>query len=139
VIVGGGDSAFDWALTLQPIAKSVTLVHRRDKFRAHAATVARVKELPVQIVVNAEVSRIIGEECVTGCEITVRGEEPRTVPADTVVAALGFTADLGPLAEWGLTLDRRHIVVDSTTATNLPRVFAAGDITEYPGKVRLIA
>jgi thioredoxin reductase (NADPH) len=139
VIVGGGDSAFDWALALQPIAKSVTLVHRRDKFRAHAATVARVQELAVQIVVNAEVTRILGDGRVTGCEISVRGEDPRTVPADTVVAALGFTADLGPLADWGLTLDRRHIVVDSTTATNLPRVFAAGDITEYPGKVRLIA
>ena len=139
VIVGGGDSAFDWALALHPVAKSVTLVHRRDKFRAHAATVARVQELPVQIVVNAEVSRILGEGKVTGCEISVRGEEPRTVPADTVVAALGFTADLGPLADWGLTLDRRHIVVDSTTATNLPRVFCAGDISEYPGKVRLIA
>jgi thioredoxin reductase (NADPH) len=139
VIVGGGDSAFDWALALQPIAKSVTLVHRRDKFRAHAATVARVQELSVQLVVNAEVTRILGDGTVSGCEISVRGEDARTVPADTVVAALGFTADLGPLAEWGLTLDRRHIVVDSTTATNLPRVFAAGDITEYPGKVRLIA
>jgi thioredoxin reductase (NADPH) len=139
VIVGGGDSAFDWALALQPIAKSVTLVHRRDKFRAHAATVARVQELPVQIVVNAEVSQILGDGHVTGCEITVRGQEPRMVPADTVVAALGFTADLGPLADWGLTLDRRHIVVDSTTATNQPRIFAAGDISEYPGKVRLIA
>ncbi len=139
VIVGGGDSAFDWALALQPIAKSVTLVHRRDKCRAHAATVARVQDLPVKVVVNAEVSQILGDVCVTGCEITVRGAEPAIVPADTVVAALGFTADLGPLADWGLTLDRRHIVVDSSTATNLPRVFAAGDITEYPGKVRLIA
>src|SRR6185369_13821461 len=72
-------------------------------------------------------------------EITIRGQDPRTLPANTVVAALGFTADLGPLADWGFNLDRRHIVVDSTTATNLPRVFAAGDITEYPGKVRLIA
>jgi ferredoxin/flavodoxin---NADP+ reductase len=139
VIVGGGDSAFDWALALQPVAKSVTLVHRRDKFRAHAATVARVQELPVEIVVNAEVSRIVGDDCVTGCELTVRGQTPRVVPANSVVAALGFTADLGPLADWGLNLDRRHIVVDSTTATNLPRVFAAGDISEYPGKVRLIA
>jgi len=139
VIVGGGDSAFDWALALQPVAKSITMVHRRDKFRAHAATVARVQELPVEIVVNAEVSRIHGDGQVTGCEITVRGEQPRTVSANTVVAALGFTADLGPLADWGLTLDRRHIVVDSTTATNLPRVFSAGDISEYPGKVRLIA
>ena len=62
-----------------------------------------------------------------------------TLPADVIVAALGFTADLGPLAEWGLTLDKRHILVDSTMVTNLSRVFAAGDIDEYPGKVRLIA
>jgi thioredoxin reductase (NADPH) len=139
VIVGGGDSAFDWALALQPLAKSVTLIHRRDKFRAHAATVARVQQLPVDIIVNAEVTKLVGDGRVTGCEVTVKGEPARTLPADTVVAALGFTADLGPLAEWGLTLDKRHIVVDSTTATNLPRVFAAGDISEYPGKVRLIA
>jgi thioredoxin reductase (NADPH) len=139
VIVGGGDSAFDWALALQPLAKSVTLVHRRDKFRAHASTVARVQELPVEIIVNAEVSQILGDGRVSGCLVTPKGGEPRLLPADTVVAALGFTADLGPLAEWGLDLDRRHIKVDSTTATNLPRVFAAGDISDYPGKVRLIA
>jgi ferredoxin/flavodoxin---NADP+ reductase len=139
VIVGGGDSAFDWALSLEPLAKSVTLVHRRDKFRAHAATVARVQTLPVEIIVNAELRQLFGDETVTGVEISVKGGEPRTLPADTVVAALGFTADLGPLAEWGLTLDKRHILVDSTTASNLPRIFAAGDISEYPGKVRLIA
>jgi thioredoxin reductase len=139
VIVGGGDSAFDWALALQPLAKSVTVIHRRDKFRAHAATVAKVQALPVEIIVNAEVTRLLGDGQVSGCEVLVKGAEPRLLPADTVVAALGFTADLGPLAEWGLTLDKRHIVVDSSTATNLPRVFAAGDISEYPGKVRLIA
>jgi thioredoxin reductase len=139
VIVGGGDSAFDWALALSPLAKSVTLIHRRDKFRAHASTVARVQALPVEIIVNAEVSRILGDERVTGVDVTPKVGEPRTLPADTVVAALGFTADLGPLADWGLDLDKRHIKVDTTTATNLPRVFAAGDISEYPGKVRLIA
>jgi thioredoxin reductase len=139
VIVGGGDSAFDWALSLAPIAKSVTLVHRRDKFRAHAGTVARVRELPVEIIVNAEVSRILGDGAVVGAEVLVLGGQPRQLPADTVVAALGFTADLGPLGRWGLQLERRHIVVDSRMATSLDRVFAAGDITEYPGKVRLIA
>jgi thioredoxin reductase (NADPH) len=139
VIVGGGDSAFDWALALQPLAASVTLVHRREAFRAHAGTVAKVRELPVNIVVNAQVTRLLGDATVAGVEITAKGAEPVTLPADAVVAALGFTADLGPLAEWGLTLDRRHIVVDSTMATNLPRLYAAGDITEYPGKVRLIA
>jgi ferredoxin/flavodoxin---NADP+ reductase len=139
VIVGGGDSAFDWALSLQPIAKSVTLVHRRDKFRAHAHTVSRVQSLPVEIIVNAEVREIHGGERVSAVTVQVKGEEPRALPADTVVAALGFTADLGPLAEWGLKLDKRHIVVDTTMATNQPRIFAAGDIAEYPGKVRLIA
>jgi ferredoxin/flavodoxin---NADP+ reductase len=139
VIVGGGDSAFDWALALQPLAKSVTLVHRRDKFRAHASTVTRVQALPVEIIVNAEVSQILGEDRITGCVVTPKGGEPRKLPADTVVAALGFTADLGPLTTWGLDLNKRHITVDTTTATNLPRVFAAGDISEYPGKVRLIA
>lgn len=139
LIVGGGDSAFDWALALQPLARSVTLVHRREKFRAHAATVAKVQALPVRIIVNAEVTRLHGDSTVSAADVTVKGGGTETLPVDTVVAALGFTADLGPLAEWGLRLDRRHIVVDSTMATNLPRVFAAGDITEYPGKVRLIA
>jgi len=139
VIVGGGDSAFDWALALHSVAKSVTLVHRRDKFRAHASTVARVQALPVSILVNAEVTRVHGTDRITGADIVVKGAEPALYPADTVVAALGFTADLGPLADWGLTLDRRHIVVDTTMATNLARVFAAGDISDYPGKVRLIA
>ncbi|GLH95942.1 NAD(P)/FAD-dependent oxidoreductase [Phytohabitans aurantiacus] len=139
LIVGGGDSAFDWALALEPLARSVTIVHRREKFRAHASTVARVQQLPVRIVVNAEVTKLHGTERVTGADISVKGGGTETVPVDTVVAALGFTADLGPLAEWGLELDKRHIRVDSTMATNLPRVFAAGDITEYAGKVRLIA
>ena len=139
LIVGGGDSAFDWALTLQPLARSVTLVHRREKFRAHASTVSRVLALPVRVIVNAELTGLHGDATVTAAEITVRGGDAETLPVDTVVAALGFTADLGPLAEWGLRLDRRHIVVDSAMATNLPGVFAAGDITEYPGKVRLIA
>jgi thioredoxin reductase (NADPH) len=139
VIVGGGDSAFDWALSLQPVAKSVTLVHRRDKFRAHAGTVGRVQALPVEIIVNAEIHRLIGTEQVAGVAVQARGEAARELPADTVVAALGFTADLGPLAQWGLALDRRHILVDTTMATNQPRIFAAGDIAEYPGKVRLIA
>ena len=77
VIVGGGDSAFDWALALQPMAKSVTLIHRRDKFRAHAATVARVQALPVEIIVNAEVTQLLGDGQVTGCEVTGQGRRDR--------------------------------------------------------------
>ncbi len=141
VIVGGGDSAFDWAQSLVGIADSVTLVHRRDKFRAHESTVAAVKRMPVEIIVNAQITRLTSiDGRVDGVEVLVAGDgTARMIGADTVVAALGFTADLGPIAGWGLTLDHRHIVVSSRMATSSPRLYAAGDVCEYDGKVRLIA
>lgn len=138
VIVGGGDSAFDWALHLEPIARSVTLVHRRDAFRAHERTVQQVRESSVRIVTRAEIAAINGDATVESVDVTVDGETT-TYPAQAVVAALGFVADLGPLQQWGLDVHKRHVVVDPSMRTNLSRVFAAGDITEYPGKVRLIA
>ncbi len=142
VIVGGGDSAFDWALALESIAASVTLVHRREAFRAHQATVARVEAGSTRIITTSQVSRLVpGEDgALSAVEVEhAKTKEVQTLPAQAVVAALGFVADLGPIQQWGLETDKRHIVVDSATATNLPRVFAAGDITDYPGKVRLIA
>ena len=139
VIVGGGDSAFDWAVSLEPIASSVTLVHRRDAFRAHERTVQQVRDSSVEIVTKAQVTGIFGEPTVSEVEITVDGQDPVRRPAQAVVAALGFIADLGPLQHWGIEVEKRHVVVDSSMRTNLPRVFAAGDVTEYPGKVRLIA
>jgi ferredoxin/flavodoxin---NADP+ reductase len=140
VIVGGGDSAFDWALALEPIASSVTLVHRREAFRAHRATVEKVQAGSTRIITSSHVSRLIGDGALTAVEVEqVKTKEAQQLPAQAVVAALGFVADLGPIQQWGLETHKRHIIVDSTTATNLPRVFAAGDITEYPGKVRLIA
>ncbi|MDP2774642.1 MAG: NAD(P)/FAD-dependent oxidoreductase [Nocardioides sp.] len=138
VIVGGGDSAFDWAAHLEPVARSVTLVHRRDAFRAHERTVQQVRDSSVQIVTKAEVSAINGDGTVESVDITVDGETT-TYQAQAVVAALGFIADLGPLQHWGIDVHKRHVVVDSSMRTNLSRVFAAGDITDYPGKVRLIA
>lgn len=139
VIVGGGDSAFDWAFHLRDIARSVTLVHRRDAFRAHQATVDAVLASDVEVITKAQVTRLVGETSVRSVEITTNDGDVLTRPADAVIAALGFIADLGAMQQWGLDLDKRHIVVDTAMRTNLPRVFAAGDITEYPGKVRLIA
>lgn len=141
VIVGGGDSAFDWALGLEPIARSVTLVHRREAFRAHAHTVAEVQRTSVEILTNSQISAVTGGDRV--CSVHVTHEPTKTVrelPAQEVVAALGFTANLGPLLTWGIEIvDRRHIEVDTAMSTNVAGIYAAGDITEYPGKVRLIA
>lgn len=140
VIVGGGDSAFDWAVSLHPIAKSVTLVHRRDAFRAHAATVDNVRNLGVRLITSAEVSAVNGGDVVHSVEVTYKESgETEVLPAGTIVAALGFVANIGPIAGWGLDIEKRHIVVNSAMQTSVPRVFAAGDITTYPGKVPLIA
>lgn len=145
IVVGGGDSAIDWCLMLEPVAASVTLVHRRAAFRAHAASVEAVRASSVEILTDAQVTALEGGtgagQRVEKAVVTVKGEDvPRHLPCQQVVAALGFTANLGPLREWGVELhDNRHLVVDSAMHTNVRGVFAAGDITDYPGKVRLIA
>jgi thioredoxin reductase (NADPH) len=141
VIVGGGDSAVDWALMLQPIACSVTLVHRREAFRAHHGSVEQLRATSVRIVTNSQVTRATGGDQLEGIEITVSGEsEPRRLACQKLVAALGFTANLGPLRDWGMQLhDNRHLVVDSMMRTNVAGIFSAGDIADYAGKVRLIA
>ena len=141
LVVGGGDSAIDWCLMLEPVASSVTLVHRRQAFRAHAASVEQVMSSTVEVVLDGQVVALEGGTSVEKAQVSVKGEDvARSVSCQRVVAALGFTANLGPLREWGVELhDNRHLVVDSTMATNVPGVFAAGDITDYRGKVRLIA
>ena len=140
LIVGGGDSAFDWAVSLEPLAKSVTLVHRRTKFRAHQGTVDRVLTSAVRVLTPYEVAMVHGNGRVEAVEVYHNaGEERETLPVQALVAALGFTADLGPFTHWGLEQYKRHILVDSAMRTNIPRVFAAGDIVEYDGKVKLIS
>ncbi|WP_344414128.1 NAD(P)/FAD-dependent oxidoreductase [Pseudonocardia ailaonensis] len=140
VVVGGGDSAVDWALALHRIARSVTLVHRRATFRAHAASVREVQECGVQIVTDAQVVAMVGDDALRETHVRVDGEdEVRVLKTDAVVAALGFVSNLGPLLEWGIALERRAVVVDTRMRTTVDRIYAAGDVTGYPGKVRLMS
>jgi len=142
LIVGGGDSAVDWALVLQDKASSVTLIHRRDQFRAHEGSVAQLRASKVNVLTPYVPHEILGSEDgrVRAVDVVNKDtDEHATIECDEVVAALGFIADLGPLQTWGLEAAKRHIVVDSHMATSVPGVFAAGDVVEYPGKVRLIS
>ena len=140
VVVGGGDSALDWALMLESIGRSVTIVHRRGEFRAHQHSVELLKASSVRIITDGQVSGVRGDPDVTEVDITVKGEdEPVTLKCDKLVAALGFTANLGPLMEWGIDIQKRQVMVDPAGRTSVPGVYAAGDIVDYDGKVKLIA
>ncbi|WP_410607562.1 NAD(P)/FAD-dependent oxidoreductase [Amycolatopsis sp. lyj-109] len=141
VVVGGGDSAFDWILALHPVAASVTLVHRRAKFRAAESIVRQARELGTRIITDAEVTRFVEapDGTLEAVDVSIKGSGDERLPANAVVAALGFTADLGPIESWGLEIHHRAIAVDSTMATARERVYAAGDVAAYPGKVKLIA
>jgi thioredoxin reductase (NADPH) len=142
VIVGGGDSAVDWAVTLEPVARHVTLIHR-SKFRAHEATVQELEASSADLrypgcEVTAVESGPDGRLAAVTFKDATGGET--TVPAQELIVAIGFVADLGPLKSWGFELQRNQIVVDKITmATNIPGVFAAGDIAAYPAKFKLIA
>jgi thioredoxin reductase (NADPH) len=145
VIIGGGDSAFDWASQLAGKASKVTLVHRSDRFRAHAATVQAVERAAAaghaEILTFHELADIVCEgETMCGLVLRdVKQKTTRTVDADVVLPMLGFVSDLGTLGTWGLTLQKDEIVVNSQMETGRPGIYAAGDVTTYPGKLKLIA
>lgn len=145
VIVGGGDSAFDWAHQLRDRAASVALVHRSDRFRAHAATVAEVQAAAAaggtSIHTFHELHDIIGEgDRIVAIELKdIKAKTTKRIPADVVLPMLGFVSDIGPLASWGLSLEKDEILVNSQMETGRAGVYAAGDITMYPGKLKLIA
>ncbi|MFS0727193.1 NAD(P)/FAD-dependent oxidoreductase [Paenibacillus sp. 1P07SE] len=140
LISGGGDSAVDWALMLEPIAEQVTLVHRRDKFRAHEHSVENLMNSKVQIMTPYEISALHGDERVQAVTLEqIKTKEQTTLDVDAVIVNFGFVSSLGPIAEWGLNIEGGSIVVDSRMETNIPGLFAAGDITTYPGKLKLIA
>jgi len=140
LIVGGGDSAFDWALNLHGVAESITLIHRTDKFRAHEDTVVKVLELPVTIKTFHEVKEIHGDDRISGLTIYHnKTKEEEFHEVDEVLMTLGFLTNLGPIKQWGLDLSGNSIKVNSRMETSIPRVYAAGDIVDYEGKLKLIA
>ncbi|MFM7322544.1 MAG: NAD(P)/FAD-dependent oxidoreductase [Armatimonadota bacterium] len=141
VIVGGGDSAFDWSMALGPAAASCVQIHRTDKFRAHEDTVAKVLEAgKVEIRTFHELKALHGEDRLEAVTIfDNRSGEETTVPCDALLLNLGFLTNLGPIKEWGLEIDKNAIRVDPVMRTNLPGVYAAGDICTYTGKLKLIA
>jgi thioredoxin reductase (NADPH) len=140
LIVGGGDSAVDWALNLQDTAKSITLIHRRDQFRAHEHSIKEMYESATNVLTFWELKEVHGEERVEAVTIVnnQNGAE-RELPMDAVLLQLGFKADMGPIKNWGLSLEKRSLKVDSRFSTSMPGVYAAGDIAAAEVKLDLIA
>ncbi len=138
VVVGGGDTALDTALSLREVA-DVTVVRRRDEFRAFAHTQDRFAEAGVDVVSNGEVIGFRGRERLEGVVVRRPDETTVELPADLVLVSIGQVPDLSGIAHWGLGLSGTRIDVDSTMATSLPGVYAVGDFAAYPGKVRMIA
>jgi thioredoxin reductase (NADPH) len=144
VICGGGDSALDWALALADTAAELTVVHRRDEYRAAPASVAALKELEAagkaRIFENAKATAYAAEGSqLKSVEITVKGEEPVVLEADHLMAFFGLAPKLGPIADWGLEINKKAIDVDTEKfESNIPGIFAIGDINNYPGKKKLI-
>lgn len=135
-VLGGGDSAVDWAMMLENTAKDVTIIHRRDKFRAHEHSVellheSRVNVLTPFVPVSFDGRQLQLEE--------VKGERTENLEIDDLVVNYGFISSLGPMKNWGLDIERNSIIVNSRMETNIEGVYAAGDVATYDGKVKLIA
>lgn len=141
LICGGGDSAIDWALMLEKVAKSVTLVHRRPQFRAHEHSVDLLHQSTVRIKTPYIVDELITtEQILTAIKLSnPKDDVTESILVDELIINYGFSSSLGGIKKWGLNLERSSIVVASDMSTNIPGVYAAGDICTYPGKVKLIA
>ena len=146
VILGGGDSALDWVLELAVVAKHVHIVHRRDEFRAAPASIAKMQELiddpnqPVDCLIGRIPSYQSDQGKITAIDVAPFGEgEPQRIELDELLVFYGLSPDLGPIADWGLDIERKHISVNlETFQTNIPGIYAIGDINTYPGKKKLI-
>ncbi|MCH7609734.1 MAG: NAD(P)/FAD-dependent oxidoreductase [Chloroflexi bacterium] len=135
LIVGGGDSAVDWALAADPIAEHVTLIHRRPGFRAHDTSVNKLDQSGVEVRIRHELRELQGDGQVERAVIfDNQTDEETTIDVDAIILALGFKADLGPIRTWGLeTIGRRYVRVNNKMETNLPKVYAAGDLALQEG------
>ncbi|WP_088104801.1 NAD(P)/FAD-dependent oxidoreductase [Halalkalibacter urbisdiaboli] len=140
VIFGGGDSAVDWALMLEPIAEKVTLVHRREKFRAHEHSVSLLEKSKVEILTPFVPVKLEGQNTLEKVILkNAKGDNKKEIEADDVVVNYGFVSSLGPIKGWDLDIEGNSIVVNSKQETNIEGIYAAGDICTYDGKIKLIA
>ncbi len=143
VIVGGGDSALDWVMNLLEIAGKIILVHRSDDFEGHAHTARQVYQLAdhgrINLFSSTLVTAALGNSHLEAVSLRHSSGEERTVEAHALLPMIGFHMNLGPMTEWGLSTEQKKIKVNSRMETNLPGVFAAGDVVTYPGKIKLIA
>ncbi|HEX8724106.1 MAG TPA: NAD(P)/FAD-dependent oxidoreductase [Gemmatimonadaceae bacterium] len=147
VIIGGGDSAFDWGVQLLDRAASVAIVHRSDRFRAHDATVAQfraaVEANRASLYTFHELQDLVapggGERFTHVVLKDVKAKSTRELEADAVLPMLGFVSDMGALKDWGLNIEKDEILVNSQMETGRPGIYAAGDVVTYPGKLKLIA
>lgn len=142
VIVGGGDSALDWTLNLQPLANSLTLIHRRDEFRAAPHSVEKMRALVAEGKVRlmiGQVTKIAGDGKMLQSAVVKTSAGEETIPCNAMLPFFGLTMKLGPIADWGLNLHENLIPVDTEKfETNVAGIFAVGDINWYPGKLKLI-
>jgi thioredoxin reductase (NADPH) len=143
LIVGGGDSALDWTLNLQPIAKRVTLLHRRDEFRAAPHSVEQMRKLVADGAMDLRLGQVTGlsgqDGVLTGASVKQNDGSIIEVPVTRMLPFFGLTMKLGPIAEWGLNLHENLVPVDTEKfETSTPGIFAVGDINTYPGKLKLI-
>ena len=140
LIVGGGDSAVDWANMLAPIAGDLTLIHRRDQFRAHEDSVVKMKQTSCRILTFFELKSIAGDGHIQRAVVfDNRSKAEQALDVDAVLVNIGFVNSLGPIKDWGLDIEGHAIKVDGMMQTNRPGIFAAGDICTYGGKLKLIA
>lgn len=139
-IVGGGDSAFDWCLNLMDTADHMMLIHRRDVFRAHEDSVEKVKESRVEMKLWYAVKELHGNGSLTGVTVeNTQTKETEHLECDHLIVNIGFKSSLGPLKDWGFEIVKNQIVVNDRYETNLPGVFAVGDVCSFDGKLKLIA